>query len=200
MEFEPTALPEVILIKPRVFEDAARLLLRDLAPGQVCGAPASSRSSCRTTTATRRVIRCAGCIFRSSSRRASSCGSRAAKRSMWRLISAAAHLALGNGWVQPKRDPITRCCGCRRGLRTATWRSATWWIFCTSAPTSMRPQHERAIRWDDPQLGIRWPLPAGITPLLSAADAEAPLLQRRGHFPVKVLITGALGPGGPGPA
>ena len=33
--------------------------------------------------------------------------------------------------------------------------------------------HDRAIRWDDPALGIRWPVDA---PLLSKKDAEAPLL------------------------
>jgi dTDP-4-dehydrorhamnose 3,5-epimerase len=36
------------------------------------------------------------------------------------------------------------------------------------------PQHERAIRWDDAQLGVQWPLPAGIAPTLSAKDAAAP--------------------------
>jgi dTDP-4-dehydrorhamnose 3,5-epimerase len=36
---------------------------------------------------------------------------------------------------------------------------------------------ERSIRWDDPAIGIRWPLPAGLTaPLLAAKDAVAPLL------------------------
>jgi dTDP-4-dehydrorhamnose 3,5-epimerase len=36
---------------------------------------------------------------------------------------------------------------------------------------------ERAIRWDDPALGIAWPLPAGLTrPRLAAKDAAAPLL------------------------
>lgn len=36
------------------------------------------------------------------------------------------------------------------------------------------PQHERTIRWNDPAIGIRWPIPAGVEPLLAARDAEAP--------------------------
>ncbi len=36
---------------------------------------------------------------------------------------------------------------------------------------------ERAIRWDDAAIGIRWPLPAGLgAPLVAAKDAAAPLL------------------------
>jgi dTDP-4-dehydrorhamnose 3,5-epimerase len=35
------------------------------------------------------------------------------------------------------------------------------------------PDHERTIRWDDPDLGISWPLPAGAAPVLSAKDAFA---------------------------
>lgn len=33
------------------------------------------------------------------------------------------------------------------------------------------PQHERTLAWDDPALGIRWPLPTGVAPQLSAKDA-----------------------------
>jgi len=39
------------------------------------------------------------------------------------------------------------------------------------------PEFERAIRWDDPDIDIEWPLPAGESPLLSAKDAAAPFLQ-----------------------
>jgi dTDP-4-dehydrorhamnose 3,5-epimerase len=36
---------------------------------------------------------------------------------------------------------------------------------------------ERAIRWDDPAIGIRWPLPAGLAaPLVAPKDAAAPML------------------------
>lgn len=35
------------------------------------------------------------------------------------------------------------------------------------------PQYERTIRWDDPDVGIEWPIPAGITPQLAARDAQA---------------------------
>ena len=35
------------------------------------------------------------------------------------------------------------------------------------------PQYERVIRWDDPTIAIDWPLPSGIMPLLSARDGSA---------------------------
>jgi dTDP-4-dehydrorhamnose 3,5-epimerase len=45
------------------------------------------------------------------------------------------------------------------------------------------PQHERAIRWDDPQLAVKWPLPAGIAPTLSTRDAVAPLFRQAELYP-----------------
>lgn len=38
------------------------------------------------------------------------------------------------------------------------------------------PQHERAVRWDDADIGIDWPMAAGEQPVLSAKDAAAPVL------------------------
>lgn len=35
------------------------------------------------------------------------------------------------------------------------------------------PEFERAVRWDDPDIGIDWPLPADSEPLLSAKDEAA---------------------------
>jgi dTDP-4-dehydrorhamnose 3,5-epimerase len=39
--------------------------------------------------------------------------------------------------------------------------------------THYAPEHERGIAWDDPELGIRWPVTA---PILSARDARLPRL------------------------
>lgn len=41
---------------------------------------------------------------------------------------------------------------------------------------------ERAIRWDDPAIGIDWPVPVGSGPLLAAKDASAPLLKDADTF------------------
>jgi dTDP-4-dehydrorhamnose 3,5-epimerase len=46
-------------------------------------------------------------------------------------------------------------------------------LYKVSAPYS--PRHDRGIRWDDPAIGLDWPL-AGLTPILSDKDRNAPLL------------------------
>jgi dTDP-4-dehydrorhamnose 3,5-epimerase len=38
------------------------------------------------------------------------------------------------------------------------------------------PECDGGIRWDDPAIGIDWPLPAGVGPELSPKDAALPLL------------------------
>ncbi len=46
-------------------------------------------------------------------------------------------------------------------------------FYKVSAPYA--PEHDRAIRWNDPALGIDWPL-EGREPILSGKDAAAPFL------------------------
>jgi dTDP-4-dehydrorhamnose 3,5-epimerase len=45
------------------------------------------------------------------------------------------------------------------------------------------PQHDRALRWNDPRVGVTWPLPPGRQPLVSARDAVAPGLDEVECYP-----------------
>jgi dTDP-4-dehydrorhamnose 3,5-epimerase len=45
------------------------------------------------------------------------------------------------------------------------------------------PEHERVIRWDDPDVGIAWPLPAGAQPHLSARDAQGGAFREAEYLP-----------------
>lgn len=51
----------------------------------------------------------------------------------------------------------------------------TDFLYKCTAP--YRPEHEHALRWDDPAIGIEWPV-EGVTPSLSAKDAAAAPLSR----------------------
>jgi dTDP-4-dehydrorhamnose 3,5-epimerase len=45
------------------------------------------------------------------------------------------------------------------------------------------PAHDRTLKWDDPDIGIRWPLIQGRSPLLSKKDATAPGLRGATTYP-----------------
>ena len=62
-------------------------------------------------------------------------------------------------WVPP---------GLAHGM-LVTSRCADFLYKCTDLYS---PAHERTLRWDDPAIGIAWPLPAGVSPKLSAKDAQ----------------------------
>ena len=50
------------------------------------------------------------------------------------------------------------CCGCRRDSRTASSRCPRSPTSSTRPPTTGIREHERTLLWNDPALGIEWPL------------------------------------------
>ncbi len=46
--------------------------------------------------------------------------------------------------------------------------------FLYKATDYYAPEHERVVRWNDPEIGIEWP--SGVEPTLSARDRDAPPL------------------------
>jgi len=57
-----------------------------------------------------------------------------------------------------------------------------WAEVTYKVTTYYAPKWNRSIRWDDPELGVNWPVVAGEQPLLSSGDAKAPYLQEAEIF------------------
>ena len=62
------------------------------------------------------------------------------------------------------------------------------------------PQHERAIRWNDPQIGIQWPLPAGQRPAAFRARRRRAAAPKMRTLSREGTDHRRLGAGGPGTA
>lgn len=46
--------------------------------------------------------------------------------------------------------------------------------FCYKCTDFYHPDDEGGLRWNDPTIGIAWPIPKGTQPLLSQKDSELP--------------------------
>ena len=55
-----------------------------------------------------------------------------------------------------------------------TLEAETEVIYKVTAPYA--PTHDAGLHWNDPAIGINWPLPRGSTPILSSKDAALPVL------------------------
>lgn len=175
MEFVPTRLPEVVLIKPKVFGDARGYFLESWRDDVFVKAGINARfvqdnhshsgqwilrgmhyQMQHTQGKLVRVSRGAVFDVAVDMRRSSP------NFGQWvgfELSDTNHHML----WVPP---------GFAHGFLTLT-ESVDFLYKCTDI---YAPQHERSLRWDDPTVGIEWPLPAGVMPQLSAKDVQAAAL------------------------
>lgn len=58
-----------------------------------------------------------------------------------------------------------------------------WADLLYKVTDSYAPEWDRTLRWDDPTLGIEWPLIGGKTPFLSEKDAKGASLDEADLFP-----------------
>ena len=182
MEFEPTEIPEVVLIRPKVFGDARGFFFESWEERKFAAAGLDvkfvqdnhSRSArnilrglhyqiqqpqgklVRVVTGT--VFDVAVDIRRSSP---------TFGRWVGAVLSEENHHML---WVPP---------GFAHGFLVLSdsvdflYRVTDFWA----------PASERAIIWNDPDLSVTWPLPKGVEPVLSAKDAAAKRFRDAESFP-----------------
>jgi dTDP-4-dehydrorhamnose 3,5-epimerase len=182
MEFEPTRLPEVLLIKPRVFEDARGYFFETWQQDKFAAAGVTApfvqdnhshsvrgtlrglhyqlrRPQGKLLRVTRgEVFDVAVDVRRSSPRFGQWAGV---------ILSQTNHHML---WVPP---------GFAHGY-LALSDEIDFIYKCTDFYS---PQDERAVRWNDARIGVQWPLPAGVAPTLSGKDAVAPSLDQAECYP-----------------
>ena len=182
MEFIPTAIPEVVVIQPRVFSDDRGFFLESWEKKKFAagGIPADfvqdnhSRSKQWTLRGLHyqlqqpqgKLVRVVtGEVFDVAvdMRRSSPTYGR------WvgEVLSGANRRML---WVPP---------GFAHAFLVLS-ESADFLYKCTDF---YHPASERSVLWNDPSIGIDWPLPQGIAPLLSPKDAAAPGLANADAYP-----------------
>ena len=176
MQFEPTAIPEVVLIRPKVFGDERGFFLESWEQRKFAAAGLDLKFvQDNHSHSARHILRGLhyqirqpqGKLVRVTHGRVFDVAVdiRRASPTFGRWVgvelSAENHHML---WVPP---------GFAHGYLVLS-ESAD---FLYKVTDFWAPEHERAIRWNDPTLDVRWPLPAGEQPVLSGKDAAAPYLE-----------------------
>ena len=182
MEFEPTAIPDVVLIRPKVFGDPRGYFFESWEERKFAAAGLDVKFvQDNHSRSTRHILRglhyqieqtqgklvrvVTGAVYDVAVdiRRSSPTFGR------WVgvTLSEDNHHML---WVPP---------GFAHGFLVLS-ESADFLYRCTDF---WAPPHERAIAWNDPDLNIEWPLPAGTQPILSAKDAVARSFRDAEYFP-----------------
>ena len=182
MEFEPTAIPEVVLVKPKVFKDARGHFFESWTQKKFAAAGLDlefvqdneNRSEqhvlrglhYQLTQPQGKLVRVVtGAVFDVAVdlRR----GAPTFGRWVGAELTADNHHML---WVPP---------GFAHGFMVLS-ESAHFLYKCTQF---YYPEDERAICWDDADLGVRWPLPAGVQPVISGRDAAARRFRDVEYYP-----------------
>jgi len=182
MKFNKTPLQDVVLIEPQVFGDARGFFLETWQTEKFAAAGIGatfvqdnhSRSGQWTLRGLHfQVKHTQGKLVRVTSgsvfdvmvdlRRSSSTFGK-----WWGVeLSADNHRML---WVPP---------GLAHGI-LITSEVADFLYKCTALYS---PQDEKTLAWNDPKVGVQWPLPAGVAPKLSAKDAVGQTLAEIETFP-----------------
>jgi len=182
MEFEPTAIPDVVLIRPRVFRDERGYFFESWEERRFAAAGVGAHFVQDNHSYSRRhVVRglhyqieqAQGKLVRVASGRVFDVAVdlRRSSPTFGRWVGAELsdenHQML---WIPP---------GFAHGFAVLS-ESANVVYRCTNF---YAPAHERAVLWNDEDLAIAWPLPASAQPIVSAKDSSARRFRDAEYFP-----------------
>ena len=175
MEFLPTSLPDVILIKPTVFGDARGYFLESWQQQKFADAGIDANFVQDNHSHSSQWI------LRGLHYQIQNTQGKLVRVSRGAVFDVAVDVRRGSAtfgqWVGVELNDTNHQMlwvppGFAHGFVALT-ENVDFMYKCTDV---YAPQHERCVRWNDPAIGIDWPIPADVSPKLAARDADAPLL------------------------
>jgi len=182
MQFERLSIPDVILVRPKVFSDARGFFLESWEERKFAAGGIDTRfvqdNHSRSSQYTLRglhyqIQRPQGKLVRVVTGKVWDVAVDMRRSSPTYGKWVAAELSEENKhmlWIPP---------GFAHGFVVLS-ETADFLYKCTDF---YAPEHERCLLWNDPQLGIDWRLPSGVTPLLSLKDQAGVAFARAEAYP-----------------
>jgi dTDP-4-dehydrorhamnose 3,5-epimerase len=171
MQFSPTAIPDVVLVQPQVFGDERGFFMETYQQARFAEAGIHASFVQDNHSGSRRGIlrglhyqirQAQGKLVRVLAGEIYDVAVdlRRSSPTFGRWVSAT--LSAQNRtmlWVPP-------------GFAHGFYVCSEWAEVFYKASDFYAPQWERSLLWNDPVLGIDWPIPAGASPVLSAKDSQ----------------------------
>lgn len=181
MKFTPTAIPDVILIEPRVFGDARGFFMETFQAklfaeaGIPCDFVQDNHSGSQQG------------ILRGLHYQIQHAQGKLVRAAVGEVYDVVVDLRRSSPTFG-RWTGITLSAENKRqlwipaGFAHGFYVVSPWAEFIYKTTDFYAPEWERTIKWDDPQLGITWPLVDGKTPTLSGKDANGVSFQQAELF------------------
>lgn len=191
MEYIPTAIPEVILLVPRVFGDHRGFFLETYRQNEF------NRECGFTNFVQDNHSGSARGILRGLHYQARQAQGKLVRAAVGEVFDVAVDIRAGSPtfgkWVGAMLTAENRHqLWVPAGFAHGYYVTSEWAEFLYKTTDYYAQEWERGIRWDDPSIGIAWPLVNGEAPVLSAKDAVAPLLAEAEVYPVGWAATSTV--------
>lgn len=177
MKFSPTNIPDVIRIEPKVFEDDRGFFMETFQAGEfrTAGIP--------TTFVQDNHSRSRQGVLRGLHYQIRQAQGKLVRVVLGEVFDVAVDLRKKSPtfgrWVSTRMSSENKLeLWIPAGFAHGFYVLSQWAEIIYKVTIPYAPEWERTLRWDDPQVGIEWPLLEGYPPILSPKDASGrPLSQ-----------------------
>lgn len=171
MKIEPLPLPEILLLTPRLHSDARGIFFEawNARAFAKAGIPSNWKQD-NVSSSEQGVLRGLHCQVQQTQGKLVQC---LAGSIFDVAVDVRAHSATFGHWCGARLDDASRAAmwvppGFAHGYYVLGERATVHY----KVTDYYAAEHERCLRWDDPDVGVSWPLVEGRPPLISTRDQE----------------------------